>query len=94
MPAKSRRKRGKNLPPSKRIKHPGGNISAAKADQSPENTVESAAVVETPVIPEKKTTSQVQVTGVRYPYISSELRTIGVLAVLVLIILGILAAVL
>jgi hypothetical protein len=93
MPAKSRRKRGKNPPPSKRIKHSGGSTSAAKVNQSPENTVESAAV-ETPVMPEKKSTTQVQTTSVRYPYISSEVRTIGILTVLILVILGILAAVL
>ena len=94
MPAKSRRNRGKNLPPSKRTKLSDGNISAATTNQSPENTAESAAIVESPVMPEKKSTSQVQATVVRYPYISSELRTIGILAVLVLIILGILTAVL
>ncbi|UCC17913.1 MAG: hypothetical protein JSU58_04995 [Dehalococcoidales bacterium] len=94
MPAKSRRKRGKNPPPSKRTKRSGGNVSAAITNQPHENTVESAAAVETPVMPEKKTTSQVQTAVDRYPYISSELRTIGILAVLVLVILGILAAVL
>jgi hypothetical protein len=94
MPAKSRRKRGKNLPPSKRIKRSGGNISAATANRSTENTIESSTVVETPVIQEKKSTVQVQSTAVRYPYISSELKTIGIFAVLVLVILGILAAVL
>jgi hypothetical protein len=94
MPAKSRRKRGKNLPPSKRIKRSGSSTTAAFSSQTPENTVESTSAVETPVIPEKKATSQVQTTVAHYPYISSELRTIGILAVLVLVILGILAAVL
>ena len=94
MPAKSRRKRGKNLPPSKRIKQSSGSTAAAISNQSPENTVESTSAVETPVMPEKKAASQIQTTVTRYPYISSELRTIGILAVLVLIILGILAAVL
>ena len=94
MPAKSRRKRGKNPPPSKRTKQSAGNISAAITNQSPENTVKSAAVVETPVIPEKKPTSPIQATVVRYPHITSELRTIGMFAVLILVILGILAAVL
>ena len=94
MPAKSRRKRGKNLPPSKRIKQSGGSTTATLSNQSPENTVESVTAVETPVMPAKKATSQVQTTVTRYPYISSELRTIGILAVLILVILGILAAVL
>ena len=94
MPAKSRRKRGKNLPPSKRVKQSGGSTTAALSNQSPENTVESTIPVETPVIPEKKAVSQIQTAVTRYPYISSELRTIGILAVLILVILGILAAVL
>ena len=91
MPAKSRRKRGKNLPPSKRIKQSGGSTTAAVSNKSPENTVESTSA-KTPVIPEKKAVSRVQTTVTRYPYISSELRTIGILAVLILVILGILAS--
>ena len=91
MPAKSRRKRGKNLPPSKRVKHSGGKLSATITSQSPENIVESDVAAETPVMPEKNSTPQVQSAPARYPYISSELRTIGIFAVLVLVILGILA---
>ena len=91
MPAKSRRKRGKNLPPSKRVKHSGGKTPTTITDQPPENIVESDVAAETPVMPEKNSTAQVQPAIVRYPYISSELRTIGILAVLVLVILGILA---
>jgi hypothetical protein len=94
MPSKSRRKRGKNLPPSKRIKRSGTNVSAAKVSQLPESKVESAAAVETPVMPEKKSIPQVQTTSASYPYISSELKMIGIFAVVVLVILGILAAVL
>ena len=94
MPAKSRRKRGKNIPPSKRAKHSGGNMSAAITSQSLGKTVESAKVVETPVMTEKHSTSQVQAKVTRYPYITTELRTLGMFAVLVLVILGILAAVL
>jgi hypothetical protein len=94
MPAKSRRKRSKNLPPSKRIKQTGSGKTAAIANQPTVNTVDSNAVIETPVLSEKKKTLQVQNTVARYPYITSELKTIGILAVLVLVILGILAAVL
>ena len=94
MPAKSRRKRGKNLPPSKRTKQSSASTTAAISNQPLENTVESAATVKTPVVPVKKAGSQVQTTVTHYPYISSELKTIGIFAVVVLIILGILAAVL
>ncbi|HEY94200.1 MAG TPA: hypothetical protein G4O15_04620 [Dehalococcoidia bacterium] len=94
MPAKSRRKRGKNLPSSKRIKRSSGSTSAAITNQSTANTVKSTAVIDTPVMSGKKSTVQIQTSVTRYPYISSELRTIGIFAVLVLVILGILAAVL
>ena len=94
MPAKSRRKRGKILPPSKRIKQAGTGTTAAAADQPTVSTVDSSIAVKTPVIPEKKAVPPVQNTVVRYPFISSELKTIGIFAVLVLVILGILAAVL
>jgi hypothetical protein len=94
MPAKSRRKRSKNLPPSKRIKHSTGNISAVRTNQSSEHTVEATAAVVPPIVPIKKSTLQVQTESHRYPYISSELMTIGIFAVIVLVLLGILAAVL
>jgi hypothetical protein len=94
MPAKSRRKRSKNPPPSKRIKQTGSSKTAAITNQSTENMVDSNAVVETPVLSGKKTTLQIQNTVARYPYISSELKTIGIFTVLVLVILGILVAVL
>jgi hypothetical protein len=94
MPAKSRRKRSKNLPPSKRIKQSGGSRTAAEVNQPAVNTVDSTAVTETPIPAEKKSSARVQTTVARNPYISSELKTIGILAVLVLVILGILAAVL
>ena len=94
MPAKSRRKRGKNLPPSKRIKRSGGNVSATTTNQSSENTVETTPAAVTPVIPGKKPALQAQATAHRYPHISSELMTIGIFAVIVLVILAILAAVL
>ncbi|UCD09554.1 MAG: hypothetical protein JSU79_02630 [Dehalococcoidales bacterium] len=91
MPAKSRRKRGKNLPPSKRVKHSGGKISATTTSQTPEKILDPNVAAETPVMSEKNSTPPMQSAPVRYPYISSELRTIGILAVLVLVILGILA---
>lgn len=93
MPAKSRRKR-KNLPPSKRTKVSSGKVSTAITNQTTETTVESTSAVAAAVKPEKKSTAQVHTTIVRHPYITSELRTIGIFAVLVLVILGILTAVL
>jgi preprotein translocase subunit SecF len=93
MPAKSRRKRGKNLPPSKRIKQSGKVASSVISNQSTANKIDSATVDETPVIQEKKSSSQIQAKVISNPYISSELRTIGIFAVLVLVILGILAVV-
>ena len=94
MPAKSRRKRGKNLPPSKRVKRSGSNLSATKTNQSSENTTVTTSAAVTPILPGKKLTSQVQTASHRNPYISSELMTIGIFAVVILVMLSILAAVL
>ncbi len=94
MPAKSRRKRGKHIPPSRRIKHSGISSSTTAVKQTTVNDVDSIVAVGTSITSAKKSSSQLQTTVARYPYISSELITIGIFATLVLVILGILAAVL
>ncbi len=93
MPAKSRRKRGKNVPPGKRRKSSTVSSSAAVVAQPTVDKTESAAV-ETPVTAQKNVVQPAPAAVARYPYIFSELITIGLLAVLILVILGILAAVL
>ena len=90
MPAKSRRKRGKNLPPSKRKKDRINPASAPVVPDTPQD-IESAPVPETTVPSEKAAIPSSKTQAVRYPYITRELWTIGSLGVLMIIVLIILA---
>ncbi len=92
MPAKSRRKRGKNLPPSKRIQAGTATSSVTGAESSAE-AAEPAPVRVKPSVSRKMPVQYVE-TVASYPYIKPELYTIGILAVIMLVILGILGAVL
>ena len=93
MPAKSRRKRGKNLPPSKRKKD---RVNAASTPVIPDtNTTQDTEPVSIPeaVVPSEKIPMPSPKTrAVRYPYITRELWTISGLGVLMIIVLIILAA--
>ena len=91
MPAKSRRKRGKNLPPSRKVKTAASSSAIAGKQKTP--VVESNTAPETPVVTRKIPASPVQTRSATYPFIKSELGTIGIFAVVILVILGILAAV-
>ena len=90
MPAKSRRKRGKNLPPSKKIKAAG--TSANMVGSTVASAEEKPAIV-APVI-SKKAAVHAADTANTYSHIKAELVTIGILAVVMLAALGILGAVL
>jgi len=92
MPAKSRRKRGKNLPPSKRVKA-GTVASAAKPKTHPVEPAEAAPVYQPRSAQKSLPDTQAQVVSTKYTHIKSELVTIGILAVIMLAALGILAAV-
>jgi cobalamin biosynthesis Mg chelatase CobN len=92
MPAKSRRKRGKNLPPSKRIKK-SATGSAAVVAQSETQPVDSAPAANVPVSGKKNVAAQVQAQAISHQYVSSELVTIAVITVVIFVILVILAAV-
>ena len=94
MPGKSRRRRGKYSIQSKKRK--GGLSRPPVAVQQPavaqahepaplSNMSASSAGVPTPMA---------KPAAMRYPYIATELRTIGILAVIMLIILTVLALVL
>lgn len=92
MPAKSRKKRGKNLPPSKRIKAGTATGSVNVAESSTE-AVEPAAVQTRPAVSRKVPIQPAEIIA-SYPHIKPELYTIGILSVIMLAILGILGAVL
>ena len=90
MPAKSRRKRGKTPPPSKRKKLRVSNPTATIQQQAIVQDADSVTVQDTPVTPKAKPApAKPQV--VRYPHINAELLNIGILAVIMLVILTVLA---
>ena len=94
MPAKSRRNRSKSLPPSKRIKE-GTTLSSA-SQYTEENEPTEPVVVKQTAKPMAayKVPAGVAETIVSYTHVKPELTTIGILAVIMLALLGILAAVL
>lgn len=94
MPNKSRRGRGKYSPPSKKKK---GKLSrpvviapqpAVSQGREPAPQLDKSAPV--PSVP----TPAIKPAAVQYPYIASELRMIGILAGVMLVILVVLALVL
>jgi hypothetical protein len=91
MPGKSRRKRGRQ-PQSRKIKdrqrQVGSRVSAAVISPGPvSQSSATSPVVETP----RPTVSP---SPIQHPYITAELRTIGILTVIILGILFVLYAVL
>jgi hypothetical protein len=91
MPAKSRRKRGKNLPPKIKNKDRVNTEPSSSIQESSQDT-ELLTASETTVTTEKTAPSPPKAQAVRYPYITRELWTIGALGVLMIIILIILGA--
>lgn len=94
MPAKSsRRKRGKNLPPSKRI-HAGTGVAPTTVAKSETKETEPAISQPKPVVARKTTPAPVQEKIASFPFIKRELLTIGILAVVMIAILVVLSMVL
>ena len=94
MPGKSRRKRGKFTPQSKTKKGRQNRPSVVARQQAVTPTQEPVSPSEIPASPVKAVTPAVKSTTIRYPYIAAELWTIGILAVIMLVILAVLASVL
>jgi len=94
MPDRPRHKRGKHIVQSKkrkdRLSHPTPLASKAGAVQTEEAISPPAARSPSTNAP----TPMPEPAVIRYPYISAELRTIGILAVIMLILLIVLASVL
>jgi hypothetical protein len=90
MPGKARRKRGKQQPAGKARsrQRPAITSLASVSTPGPADAQESTPV--TPVIASREPI----VSQIRHPFIASELRTIGILAGIILIILIILYVVL
>ena len=92
MPGKSRRSKGKHSVRSKRRRSGRGSLAMAPQQLPASQTYEPQPEVSAPApsVP----TPAVTVTTARYPYITTELRRIGILAGITLVILVVLALVL
>ena len=91
MTGKSRRRGGKNSPQSKK-KRDGLTRPAVPAQPSAAAQVyEPVASPDSPIPEASVPTPKVELSSIRYPYISAELRTIGILAGIMLVILVVLA---
>lgn len=94
MPSKSRRGRGKYSPQSRKkkvkLKRPVMLAHQPAVAQTPESVSSPDVSAPSARVP----TPAVKPVVVRYPYIATELRTIGILASVMLIVLAVLALVL
>ena len=94
MPGKSRRKKRKLTPQSKVKKGRPNRPSVVARQEVNIPSQEPVSLPDIPAAPAKAATPVVKSTSIRYPYIAAELWTIGILAVIMLVILAVLASVL
>jgi len=94
MPGKSRRKRGKYSFQSKKRKHRPGRVTTLARQPAVSQTEEPVFFPSVPLPSAGAPTPTAKPTLVQYPYISTELRTIGILAGIMLTVLIVLALVL
>lgn len=94
MPGKSRHRKGKGLPQSKKRKSRRRFLATAVQQQVVAQTYEPISHPGVPAPSASVPTPMAKLAAVRYPHIATELRTIGILAGIMLIILAVLALVL
>ena len=94
MPGKSRHRKGKHLPQSKKGKSRQRFSAPVAQQQAVAQTYEPVSRPGVPAPSVSVLTPVAKLAAARYPYIATELRTIGILAGIMLIILTILALVL
>ena len=94
MPGKSRRRKGKYSFQSKRKKGRPGHPAVIAQQPAVAQTDEPVSSPKVPVPSASVPTLMAKTAAVRYPYIATELRNIGILAGIMLIILVVLALVL
>ena len=94
MSGKSRHGRGKHLPQSKKGKSRRHHLATVVRQQAVAQTYESVSHPNVPALSASVPTPMARLAAVRYPHIATELRTIGILAGIMLIILAVLALVL
>jgi len=94
MPGKSRRGKGKHPVRGKRRRSGRGSLATATQQPPVSQTYEPVSQPEVPAPSPTAPTPAATVTTARYPYIITELRRIGILAGITLVILVVLALVL
>ena len=94
MPGKSRRGRGKHSPQGKKRKSRQRFLATVDQQQTVTQTYEPVSHPSVPVPSATVPTPMAKLATARYPHIATELRTIGILGGVVLIILAVLALVL
>ncbi len=94
MPGKSRRGRGKRSPQSKKGKSRRRFLTTVAHQQPVVQTYEPVSHPNAPAPVASVPTPMAKLAAVQYPHIATELRAIGILAGIMLIILAILALVL
>jgi len=94
MPGKSRSRKGKYSAQVKKIKGRTGRPTLPAQQPSVAQTHEPVSSPKVPVAPVSVPTRMAKLAAVNYPYIATELRTIGILAGIILIVLVVLALVL
>ena len=93
MPGKSRHRKGKRLPQSKRRKSRQRFLATVAQQQAVAQTYEPVSRLGVPAPSASVPTPVAKLAAARYPHIATELRTIGILAGILLIILVVLALV-
>ena len=93
MPGKSRHRKGKHSPQSKKRESRRRFLATVAQQQAVAQTYEPVSRPSVPAPSASVPTPMVKLAAVRYPHIATELRTIGILAGIMLIILAVLALV-
>ncbi len=94
MPGKSRHSKGKHLPQSKKRKSRRHFLATVAQQQTVAQTYEPVSRPSVPAPSASVPTLMAKLAAVRYPHIATELRVIGILAGIILVILIVLALVL
>ena len=94
MPSKSRHRKGKRSFQSKKKKSRLSRPTMLAQQPATAQTLEPASSPSAPVPSVRAPTPMVKPAAVQHPYIATELRTIGILAAIMLIVLAVLALVL
>ena len=91
MPSKSSRKKGKYSPQSKKKKSRSGRPAAVVAQPVAEESQKPVEPASVPAGPAEAPAQTMRPAAVQYSFVAAELRTIGILASIMIVILVVLA---